>query len=98
MVVIGILVELLISATRLLRAVTRGVAMIFASPFCSPAEIIALSCAVPKKPVVRPSPVFAIFENSFLLPWGWGPWSFWIGGGVLGGVPPIKPPAIQNDQ
>ena len=46
----GILVPLLISAARLLSAVTRGVAMTFACPFCSPSEMRALNCAVPNTP------------------------------------------------
>ena len=69
---IGILVPLLISAGRLLSAVTRGVAMTFAWPFCSPAEIMALICAVPKTPVVNPIAVFAILENRSLLIDGFG--------------------------
>ncbi len=46
-----------ICAGRLLRAVTRGVAMIFACPFCSAAVMSALICAVPISPVVRPMTV-----------------------------------------
>src|SRR5436190_3246652 len=72
MVVIGIFVPLFISAWRLLRAVTRGVAMTFAWPCCSPAEMIALSWAVPKIPVVRPIAVLLIFETRSLLTDGVG--------------------------
>src|SRR5436189_4200345 len=67
MVGIGILVPLFISAGRLLSAVTRGVAMTFAWPFCSPSVISELICAVPNIPVVKPMAVLAIDDARPLL-------------------------------
>ena len=58
-----------ICAGRLLSAVTRGVAMIFACPFDSAAVMSALICAVPKMPVVSPMTVFGAVAPSW--PTGW---------------------------
>src|SRR5215213_6744180 len=55
----GICEPLSICAGRLLRAVTRGVATVFACPRDSASVISALICAVPNNPVVKPITVLA---------------------------------------
>src|SRR6185436_1553571 len=76
----GICEPLSICAGRLLRAVTRGVATVFACPRDSASVISALICAVPNKPVVKPITVLAAAAARLF-----------VGTGV-----PAKPPNTPN--
>src|SRR5690242_15350792 len=76
----GICEPLSICAGRLFKAVTRGVATVFAWPFDSASVINALICALPNKPVVKPMTVLAAAAAMLL-----------VGTGV-----PVNPPKTPN--
>src|SRR6185369_1852453 len=76
----GICDPLSICAGRLLSAVTRGVATVFAWPRDSANEINALIWAVPNSPVVKPITVLAAAAAS----------------DGFGGVVPARPPKTPN--